>query len=126
MSGTPNTMSAETETLAILLRDLGEQQKELSERMYAATLKMEGVANRLDNAERSNSAILTRMEKLDAALFSTDIDRPGLAVRLDRIEQSQRKTGKIIGWVFGGGAFAFLAGVLWIYRVLEHLPQDFK
>lgn len=94
--------------------------------MYAATLKMEGVANRLDNAERSNSAILTRMERLDAALFSTDIERPGLAVRLDRIEQSQRKTGKIIGWVFGGGAFAFLAGVLWIYRVLEHLPQDFK
>lgn len=104
-------MPTEQATLA-LISDLQATQREISDKMLKATLAMERIAERMESHAE-------RVERLDATVFSSDADSPGLVTRVDRMEQRFLATERVRNYLLGGGLFAFITGAYGVYRLLK-------
>lgn len=70
--------------------------------------------------EQLNTSIETigvRMEAFDNKLNSTDPLRPGVATRVDRIEQTQIRNDKLVAWVMGGGIITLVGTIATLLKV---------
>ena len=66
--------------------------------------------------ERTATA-LERLERMEDLVMSTDPRRPGIAMRLDRIEQVLG----VVKWIAGGGLVGLSATLLLLWRIAEAL-----
>lgn len=110
--------------LAALINELQTTQREFSERMLEATVTMQRIANQLENQEKASTALISRLERIDHAVFSVDSERPGFGMRLDRIEQRYLRTQRTQNWILGGGIFAFLSGVVMVYQGIKSIVES--
>ena len=62
---------------------------------------------RLETKQDHQTAILERVERM---VIGSD-DRPGIITRLDRLEQTDGRHRRVIGWVGAGAASALVASV---------------
>ncbi len=66
--------------------------------------------------ERTASA-LERLERMEKLVMSTNPQEPGIALRLDRIEQVLG----VVKWTCGGGLVGLSATLLLLWRIAEAL-----
>ena len=79
-------------------------QDEINERFLQGLSKLEG-----------------RIEKAEAYIHATDRDRPGLAMRTDRLERQFSALMRTISWIGGGGLLGLIGTLLMLYKLLEAL-----
>ena len=54
---------------------------------------------------------------------STDPERPGVALRLDRIEQELRAIKSVFQWALGGGIVSLAATAVVLLKILDELKH---
>jgi len=114
----------DNETLGALIRDLQHSQGQFAERMQQAALVMQRLTDRLERQEQSSEALLQQIERLDRAVFGVDSEKPGMSLRLDRIEQRYLRTQRVHNWILSGGIVAFLSGLVMLWQALKTLSES--
>lgn len=67
--------------------------------------------------------ILGTVERLQKDIYSPHPDRPGLMMRLDRLERQGQLALKVLGWLGGGGLAGLFATAYLLWRVMEALGK---
>ncbi len=114
----------DNETLGALIRDLQQSQTQFADRMQEIALLMQRLTDRLERQEKSSEALMHHMERLDKAVFGVDFDKPGLGLRLDRIEQRYLRTQRVQNWILSGGIVAFISGLVMLWQALKTLSES--
>lgn len=63
------------------------------------------------------------VESLELSINSTDRRSPGLAMRVDRIEQKIVFLTKILAWIGSGGLAGLLGTLVLLYRILQAMDN---
>lgn len=114
----------DNETLGGLIRDLQHTQGQFADRMQQAALVMQRLTDRLERQEQSAEALLHQIERLDRAVFGLDAERPGMTLRIDRIEQRYLRTQRVQNWILSGGIVAFISGLVMLVQALKTLGES--
>lgn len=83
-------------------------------------IQLEKFNARLELSDQLYEQLVKRMEKMDQTLHSTDPKDPGVAQRVDRIEQAMLTNQRILTWIFGGGVITAI-GTLALLVKLSNL-----
>ncbi len=114
----------DNETLGALIRDLQQAQTQFADRMQQIALVMQRLTDRLERHEKSSEALLHQIERLDRAVFGVDSEKPGMSLRLDRIEQRYLRTQRVQNWILSGGIVAFISGLVMLWQALKTLSES--
>ena len=70
-------------------------------------------SSQYDVCKREFASIHTKLDRLDEAVRGNG--RPGITIRLDRLEQDANRQGKLIWIIVGAGVTALASGIVaWI------------
>lgn len=72
---------------------------------------------RLKLALDRNTLALDRVERVERMVLSTDPNNPGIALRLDRIEQLL----SIVKWIGGGGLIGLTGTLILLWQITQAL-----
>ena len=111
-------------TLTAFIQQLQESQRDISDKMMQATVSLQRIATQLENQERASAGLLDNIRRLDGAVFGMDLERPGLGMRLDRIEQRYLRTQRVQNWILSGGVAAFVTGLVMAYKGVQALSDS--
>ena len=114
----------ETSALTAFIGQLQESQRDISDKMLQATVSLQRIATQLENQERASAGLLENIRKLDGAVYGMDAEKPGIGMRLDRIEQRYLRTQRVQNWILSGGVVAFISGLVMAYKGVQALSDS--
>lgn len=91
------------------------EKEEMFQRELLVTL--ERLQNRADRADEVHEALLEQIKTVNNLLHSTDTVRPGLSLRVDRIEQDRDRTRTMLKFLTGGSLLTTLAIIALLVKV---------
>lgn len=107
------------------LRDGGSRGRDafILSRIEAALARMETIEGRVDMVAREVAEQRQDTERISSEIGGTSPSAPGLALRLDRIEQMTKRTNGMTAWLLGGGGVGTVAFLIMLYRALVYLSK---
>lgn len=123
------------ENLALRHSELSETLKTVSGVLNQTSRTLEGIMNRLEGMEnrasdrrifedKRHEDIERRLTELTIVLIGDSrSETPGMATRVDRIEQSMLRTAKIQNYILGGGLLAAISTGLTLIDILGKLSK---
>lgn len=97
--------------------------EDITGRIAAAVSRLDVLITRVEYLEKNYQEDQRELHKVLEQITSTDPDKPGIALRMDRVEQSSRRNSSLTAWILGGGGVSCVALFIILWRALAYLSK---